>query len=241
MREAQPEMTIKTWSFSRISDFEKCKFLAKLKYLDKIPEPERPLRPGQTEHANDRGTRIHEAAELYVKDPNIQLVSELSKFEEDFKDLRQLYKDGKVILEQEWAINTDWVPVAWGSETAWCRAKLDAFVHVSSTHGRAIDYKTGKRFGNEIKHAEQTQLYQLLSFMRFPELESIRVELWYLDLGEKSEMTYTREQGLRFFENFNRRGLAMTTCEDFNPNPNVYSCKWCLYGPRGSGHCAVGV
>lgn len=234
---------ISTWSFSRLSDFEKCRFLAKLKYVDKIPEPPRPLKPGQTEHANDRGTRIHEAAELYVKDPNIELITELRRFQEEFAELRALYADGKVILEQEWAIDRDWTPVAWRSETAWNRAKLDAFVHTGETTGRAIDYKTGKKFGNEVKHAEQLQLYQLLSFMRFPNLEEVTVELWYIDQGpdHTTKMKFTRDQGLRFFKNFNERGIAMTSCSEFPPNPNAHSCKWCPYGPKGTGHCAVGV
>jgi len=234
---------ISTWSFSRLSDFERCRFLAKLKYVDKIPEPVRPLKPGQTEHANDRGTRIHDAAELYVKDPNIALIPELNKFAADFEELRALFAEGKVILEQEWAVDKDWVPVAWSSATAWNRAKLDAFVHTSPTHGRAIDYKTGRKYGNEVKHAEQLQLYQLLSFMRFPELEEVTVELWYIDQGpdHTTTMKFTKDQGLRFFKNFNERGLAVTTCTEFKPNPNAYSCKWCMYGPKGSGHCAVGV
>lgn len=243
MTEDPPEMAIKTWSFSRLTDFEKCKFLAKLKYLDKIPEPERKLRPGQTEHANDRGTRIHEAAELFVTDPDIALIPELSKFSDRLKELRALYQEGKVLIEQEWAIDSDWCPTAWNSNTAWNRAKLDVFVHISETEGRAIDYKTGKKYGNEVKHMEQLQLYQLLSFMRFPDLEKITVELWYIDQGPEfnTTMTFTREQGLRFFESFNNRGIAMTTCENFPPNPNIYSCKWCMYGPKGSGHCPVGV
>lgn len=232
---------LKTWSFSRMGDFEKCKYMAKLKYIDKIPEPPRPLKEGQSEHANDRGTRIHEAAEIYVKEPDVGLVPELKKFEDNFKNLKQLYQEGKVILEQEWAIDKDWQPAAWSSETTWCRAKLDAFVRLDESNGIAIDYKTGKRFGNEVKHGEQVQFYQLLSFLRYPELESIRVELWYLDLGEISAMTFTREQGIRFFEGFNKRGISMTTCEDFKPNPNKFSCQWCPYSPKRSGHCAVGV
>lgn len=234
---------ISTWSFSRLGDFEKCRFLAKLKYVDKIPEPQRPLPPGKLEHANDRGTRIHEAAELYVKDPNVMLITELKKFEDWFVELRKLHGEGKVIMEQEWAIDQDWVPTAWTSKTAWNRAKLDAFIRVTETHARAIDFKTGKKYGNEVKHAEQLQFYQLLSFMRFPELEKITVELWYIDQGPEhtTKMTFTRDQGIRFFKNFHERGLAMTTCTEFPPNPNVHSCKWCPYGPKGTGHCAVGV
>ena len=56
---------IKAWSYSRLADFEQCKLRAKLKYIDRIPEPARPLPPGKTEHANDRGTRIHDAGERF--------------------------------------------------------------------------------------------------------------------------------------------------------------------------------
>ena len=55
---------IVSWSYSKLIDFEKCKLLAKIKHLDKTPEPERPLRPGQTEHANDRG--IHKFLLVHI-------------------------------------------------------------------------------------------------------------------------------------------------------------------------------
>ena len=67
---------IKAWSYSRLVDFEQCKLRAKLKYIDRIPEPARPLPPGKTEHANDRGTRIHDAAERFVRG-GVELIPEL--------------------------------------------------------------------------------------------------------------------------------------------------------------------
>ena len=231
---------IKAWSYSRLVDFEQCKLRAKLKYVDRIPEPARPLPPGKTEHANDRGTRIHEAGERFVRG-GVELIPELKAFEAEFHDLRNKYKHGMVSLEGEWAVNKDWEPVAWGARDAWARIKLDAFVCLSRTHAVVIDYKTGRKFGNEIKHAEQTQLYQLAAFLRYPELETIDVELWYTDQDDLTHMKYTRSQGMRFFQNFNQRGIAMTSAEEFPPSPNVFACKWCPYGPRGTGDCDRGV
>ena len=231
---------IKAWSYSRLVDFEQCKLRAKFKYVDRIPEPARPLPPGKTEHANDRGTRIHDAAERFVRG-GVELIPELKPFEAEFLDLRNKYSHGMVSLEGEWAINKDWAPVAWGDRDAWARIKLDAFVRLSPTHAVVIDYKTGRKYGNEIKHAEQTQLYQLASFLRYPELETIDVELWYTDQDDLTHMKYTRQQGMRFFQNFNRRGIAMTTATEFPPSPNVFSCKWCPYGPKGTGDCDKGV
>jgi len=231
---------IKTWSYSRLTDFEQCKLKAKLKYIDRVPEPERPLPSGKTEHANERGTRIHEAAELFVKG-GVELIPELSAFKDEFTRLRELYAEGKVSLEGEWAVDKDWVPVAWNDRDVWARIKLDAFVRQSPEHAVVIDYKTGKRFGNEVKHAEQTQLYQLAAFMRYPELEKIDVELWYLDQDDLAHMKYSRTQGLKFFPRFDQRGKDITSATEFPPNPNAFSCRWCPYGPRGTGDCTKGV
>src|SRR5690348_7082441 len=118
---------LKTASYSRLVVFEQCKLRAKLAYIDKIPEPPRPLPPGKTEHANDRGTRIHEAAELYVRG-GVELVPELDSFRTEFGVLRALYAAGKVSVEGEWAVDRDWSPVAWNSSDVFYRLKLDSFV-----------------------------------------------------------------------------------------------------------------
>lgn len=231
---------IKAVSFSRLQDFETCKYRAKLKYIDRIPEPERPLPPGKKEHANDRGTRVHEAAELYVKG-GVELVPELIEFKDQFEELRRMHKQGVVTLEGEWAVTREWTPVAWGSSDAWCRMKLDAFVKTSEDTARVIDYKTGKRYGNEIKHTEQGQLYQLATFMRFPELNQIVVEFWYLDHGETDIKSYTREQGMQYFDKYNNRFTSVTECVDFPPNPNAFSCKWCPYKGNACEYGITGV
>ena len=232
-------MTISSWSHSKLGDFEKCKFLAWLKHDQKIPEPERPLKPGQTEHANDRGTRIHQHAEDYVTGKVDAQIPEMREFAQEFDHLRRLYPSGIVSLEGEWAVNRDWVPTDW--RTGWHRSKVDAIVLPNKHSAIVIDYKSGKRFGNEVKHAEQTQLYALNAVLRYPELEEVTTELWYLDVKELIAATFTRAQILRFKANFDRRGRALTECTDFPPNPNVYSCKWCQYGPWNGGQCQVGV
>jgi hypothetical protein len=230
--------TIDKVSFSRLQNFEKCKYMAKLMYIDKIPEPERPLPPGKTEHANDRGSRIHDAAEMFVRG-GVELIPELHKFAPEFEDLRALFEIGQVQLEGEWAVNHNWDPVAWGSSDAWCRMKLDALVlEEDGKSARVIDYKTGKRHGNEIKHTEQGQIYQLATFLRYPDIEEITVEFWYTDLGQTDRKVYSRVQGTQYFHKYNNRLLAISTCTDFPPNPNPFSCRWC---PYRDGACEYGV
>lgn len=234
---------IKSGSHTRLAKYEACPFSAKLAYLDKIPEPERPLPLGRTEHANDRGTRIHEAAEKYVQG-GVELIPELSKFRQEFLKARDLYAAGKASTEGDWAYDHDWGPVAWMSADVWVRIKCDLVVHRSTSDVVVVDYKSGRRFGNEIKHGEQVQLYVVATLLRYPKAKTVTSELWYIDQDELVSMTYTREQGLRFLPNFERRLTAMTTAEEFPPKPNVFSCRFCPYKPvskGGSGHCSVGV
>lgn len=251
---------LKSWSHSRLAEFEKCKFKVWLKNVERVAEPERPLPPGKMEHANDRGSRVHDECEQYVDGRSDYLPAEAERHFGCHLDLlRLLYAENKVSLEGEWGMDRNWEPTDWAK--AWHRCKLDAIVFLTglvphesqnrltgNTHmlGKSaivIDYKTGKKWGNEIKHGEQMQLYLLNSFLRFPELEHVRTELWYLDLGETTVQEMTRSQALHFKANFDRRGHAVTSCTKFPPNPNKFSCRWCMYGTfnGGTGHCTVGV
>lgn len=279
-----------SWSHSKLVDFEQCRFKAKLKHIDRIPEPERPLPPGKTEHANDRGTRIHDSCEQYVRGNINVLTPEADKYFGPQLDLlRVLYAEGLVSLEGEWGMSRDWEPHPWGGQwdeisaealadlgmepnikatklpprgrdqdiakvgkkfyiwvSPWLRLKLDALVFHDEKTATVIDYKSGKKFGNEIKHGEQLQLYQLTTFLRYPQLETIYAELWYLDQPDGNNITsikYTRPQGLKFRSNFDRRGSKLTNNTDWAPNPNRFSCRWCPYGPweGGTGDCSVGV
>jgi hypothetical protein len=174
----------------------------------KIPEPERPLPEGKLEHANDRGTRIHNNGELFVKGKG-KLGPELRKFfAAEYEALYRLYKEKKAFLEDEWGMTQEWEPCDFKAKDVWLRLKLDAMVRLTPREAVVIDVKTGRRMGNEIKHAEQVQLYQLVTFLRFPEIEIVHVELWYTDIDDFYTQTYTRDQGLRFKKKFNERGTS---------------------------------
>lgn len=271
-----------SWSYSKLGDFEKCKKYFWLKHDQKIPEPVRPLPPGKTEHANDRGTRIHTSCELFINGTNSELCPEADKhFGNQIALLREMHKDGLVSLEGEWGMNADWAPCGWSGdwveyqdvselglstkkvkalpdrpeydtvfqvskkffiyEPAWLRLKLDAMVMHDERTATVIDFKTGRKFGNEIKHAEQLQLYQLVTFLRYPQLETVHAELWYLDQDETTSQKFTRSAGLRYKDKFGKRGNAVISATEFPANPNKFTCKWCMYGPWGSGDCTVGV
>lgn len=275
-------MPISSWSHSRLATFEQCKYRAYLLYDQKVQEPERPLPPGKTEHANDRGTRVHQDCEDYVRGKTDVMPPEARKnFGPEMEDMRLWYREGIVSLEGEWGMNRNWEPCDWRGEwielpgvpagepfekvkalpqravtgqvyqvgrkffmwsPPWLRLKLDALVFETEYSAVAIDYKTGKKFGNELKHGEQLQLYQLVTFLRYPKLEEVTTELWYFDVDELTKKTLTRDQGLRFLRNWDKRGNALTTANTFPPNGNIHTCKWCFLGerPGGAGICKSG-
>ena len=242
---------IKAGSFSRLDVFSTCQYRAKLAFVDRIPEPDRGPGPltapdGSKEWHNDRGSRIHDLGEHYVSGVIQDFPSELSKFESAFNGLRTAYENqswtGQVQTEKLWCFDENWENCpddAW--DRIWMRIKIDCTVFHSPQEATIIDYKTGRKFGNEVKHAQQCNLYQLGAFIRYPELEHITTELWYLDLGETTSVEYSRDKGMKSFSLWNNKNLAMTSCEDFRPNPNIHNCKWCPYGPKRSGDCTVGV
>ncbi len=217
---------IRAWSFSRLSEFEMCAYRTKLKVIDRIPEPERELKKGQTEHANDRGTRIHELCEGFLRDKN-PLPLEAEKFREDFESLKTRFKAGKVSLEGEWGFDDEWQPCDY--KKAWLRVKCDAVAHLSSKHIAVIDYKTGRKHGNEIKHGEQVQLYALCAAIKYPEAETIDVELWYLDQDDLTHESKPANKWLYHLKPFNNRGRKMMNETKWKPNPNVFSCNYCPY------------
>lgn len=130
--------TIKSWSPTRLTDFESCAYKAKLKLIDKIPEPERPLPPGKTEHANDRGTRIHSEIELFVRGQG-PFPADVAVFKDELNNLATRYKNGTVSLEGEWGFDRNWQPCDYNG--AWLRMKCDAVVHLSPKHIVVIDFK----------------------------------------------------------------------------------------------------
>jgi len=235
---AQKPGLIKRVSFSRLIEFENCPYHTKLKIIDKIPEPERPLPPGKTEHANDRGTRIHNSCEMYVRGKE-ELPFEAAKhFRVEFEALKRHFKEGKVSLEGEWGFTKDWEPTGYNDDNVWLRVKCDAVVHLSKKRILIIDYKTGRKHGNEVKHGEQVQLYAVAAQILFPEVEELDVELWYLDQDDLTHERKSATKWLRHLKPFDSRFKRMSDARVFPPKPNTFSCRWCPY--RGNA-CKFGV
>ena len=225
---AQNNFTIKRVSFSRLAEFENCAWATKLKVIDRVPEPERPLPPGKTEHANDRGSRIHDECEKFVRGQG-PLPQEAKEFAQHFDALKGHFEAGRASLEGEWGFTVDWLPCDYNAPEVWLRVKADAVVWLSKKRAVVIDYKTGRKFGNEIKHAEQVQLYAMAVMIRCPDVEVIDVELWYLDQDELTHAQKPTTKWIRHLKPFDARFKRMSAAKTFKPAANKISCRWCPY------------
>lgn len=236
-------LRIHSGSYSRLQDFEACPYRAWLKYSAKIPEPSPP--PGK-ETPLDRGTRIHNDAELYVKGEK-PITEELMSFEEELHSLHVIYRTApdKIFLEEMWCYDSDYNPVEWNDwDNIWLRIKQDAVILKEDTV-ITVDYKSGKKKGSEIKHNDQLRLASVGAYFRFPETyETFTLENWYVDQDDLVSVTMTREEIAGLVEGYTKRLLAMTNAVQFEPRPSTVTCRWCPYktgkinkDQTGTGHC----
>jgi hypothetical protein len=198
--------------------------------------------------AADRGTQIHTEAENFVRGEG-DFTKHLAKFATYFDECRTLFFNNKMVIEENWGFTKDWMVTGWFDDNIWMRMKLDNFIDVATDDktgvvviGTATDYKSGKKFGNEVAHNQQGQIYVLGSFLRYPSLEVCNIDFKYLDHGLETRKTYTREKAMKFFPSWDKRLKAMTSATTFPPKPNKINCMWCPFGPnKGDGSCEWGV
>jgi hypothetical protein len=219
------------WSYSRWHDYQQCPLKAKLKYLDKITEPENP--------AMARGSAIHKLAEDYLKGVRRTLPKELKAFGEL---LRGLKKNKHLKVEESWAFDGKWGLASWFGKECWCRVKMDVasptLVGQVFKKLQVIDWKTGKL---NPEHQEQLGLYALAGLLQFPDVEEVETVLAYVDqpitIGVNPvTKTYTRQDLPALKKEWEKRVGPMMRDTKFAPRPND-KCRWCHYRASNGGPC----
>lgn len=222
------------WSDSYLNVWEKCKLWAFFRYVKRYPEVKGA--------AAGRGVDVHEVLEKVISAdrPSVQVPPEVASFTDELHVLHRYARGHYVDLEHKVAIDRQWMRASW--KEAWGRFVYDARVRFSKKEHLIIDYKTGRKDGNEIKHTHQGQRYMLAEIMTEPDVDLVHVEFWYTDANDLMTTTYTRAQGLKFFKHINEIALKATDPDqDWSPQPSAWACKWCPYRQDRGGQCKVGI
>lgn len=237
--------TITAWSFSRWKVYEECPLKAKLKFIDKIPEPSSP--------AMERGTAIHKRAEEYVSGTIRSAPAEIKSLKVQFKEIRDLNKSsgGKLTtIEDTWAFRRDWSRTTWNDwDGCWLRVKLD-MAHVDGNTVFVSDVKTGKFSKYNLgDYGLQLEIYGLAALLVHASIGKdleVKPRLLYVDHGvvhpepaSLDEIVYVPSDVPALKKAWEARVKPMLTDQKFAPKPNN-NCKWCAYRASAGGTCKFG-
>lgn len=234
----------KSWSYSRLVEWEQCPFRAAKKHLEKVKEPEGP--------ALARGRSIEAAVYDYVFKKRKDLPAEGQTFADELAALRKICRS--VMSNRELAVDRDWRPCAWDDWTnAWLRVKMDLLWASSRDDAftlpkkgdlvvaRAADLKTGRVYEDKV---DQVDLYKLVALLLPPGLmaptDISLGQLWYLDQGvtrpPDSWSCLVRSQATKAMKVWEKRVKPMLLDEAFIPRPGNH-CKYCHLSKTKGGPC----
>lgn len=221
---------VPTWSFSRLLDYEDCPYKVYLKSVEKAPDPSGP--------AAERGSLVHEHIENFIQGEHDNLLNvplkrgmkpcKLEPYAPIIERLREGWYADEVEVEGDWGFTRNWDETGFFAKDVWGRMKLDAIHFESKTSAHAFDWKTGRKFGNELKHGQQGLFYAFGAFMRYPQLEFIRTEFVYVDQNEAPlTNNYSRERAMLMRPMIEKRTNKLTTATEFPPKPSMNACRFC--------------
>ena len=224
--------TFHHWSWSQLTTYRTCPYQAYLRYLVHSPQP-----PRDAKDAAERGIRVHQSSEDFLN-KGTALCKELMPLEELYVSLIDAREAGaKVTAEKRDYFDKNWNVCEKGDH--WLVVIKD--ISVSGPMNLTIDLKTGRKFGNEVKHFEQTRLYSITEWCIDPNYDEYKAELWYADQVDVSEHTFVGEQLEHARSMLDFEVQHMMKDKIFQPRPSKAACKYCPFSPRGTGACPVGV
>lgn len=227
---------IKSWSWTRYSDYKQCPRKFKYKYIDKLKE--------EKSDALTRGAEIHDLIASYITGKIKQLPEELKAFATEFKALQREYKKKKFIVEDEWAYTSDWSATKWDDwNHVWLRMKLDCARPIGKGVLSVVDWKTGK-FRPSPQYEEQLELYAVAALAKFPDIDTVHPQLVYIDAEivhppSRDALKFTREDLPRLQVLWHERTRPMFTDKTHETNKSVL-CGWCAFRKVKGGPCEHG-
>jgi CRISPR/Cas system-associated exonuclease Cas4 (RecB family) len=206
-------------SHSSIKLYEQCPAKYKFIRIMHLKEP--------SGDAAERGKQIH--AELEQSLIGLTLLSPELTY---WHDYIETLKSKKVQPELELGIKRDWSPCSFSDPDAWLRGIIDIFT-IDGTTAYNADWKTGK----ERYYEEQLKLYAALVFAAYPAVETVNLDIIYVDLKKtQSYDAITRKEFPSLKLWIDNRIYRIEKDTIFAPRPE-YGCKWCHFRKDNGGPC----
>lgn len=207
------------WSYSKLKNFESCP--KKHYHVDLLKD----CREEDSQHLR-WGNEVHKAIAK-----RISLGSPLPEGMKGYENWcrRFLDKPGRILTEQQLAINKDFGACEWFASDAWYRAIADVLVLRDDLNvALAADWKTGKILEDSV----QLALMAACIFAHYPQITAVRTEFIWLKEGDdvSSREDFTREQMPTVWRNIWHRIEELEAAYNTTTYPAKpgYLCrKWC--------------
>lgn len=206
------------WSHSSLSGFDTCgRQYHEIKVLKNFQD--------KKNVASMWGDEFHKAAEKYLE-KGVVLPANMTPY----ADYLDKFKDrpGRMLVEQQYALNTKLAPCSFFDKDVWCRGIIDVLM-LNGNVAHVDDHKTGK---NRKKDMQQLIIFALLTFYHHPEIETVHAAFHWLQHKAIDSETFYRHQMPELWKRLMpvlsqyRRAFAVGV---FQPKPSGL-CK---------NHCAV--
>jgi hypothetical protein len=209
-------MIPKPWSHSALDDFKNCpRAFYEKKVAKSVVETK-----GE---ATLWGEEVHKHFEDFLAN-GVALPPEVAVHEPFLLRLLDLQHTVRYV-EEKIALNRQAQPCEFFAEDVWYRGVID-FGVINGEYARLIDHKTGKhhsKFG-------QLKLFALHTFIRYPQVQTIRCEYYWTQTMTLNGETYTRDQipqlWAKFIPDLKQYAQAFKT-DTWQPRESGLCRGWC--------------
>jgi len=218
-----PDTKAFSWSYSKLSLYEKCPAQYKYRYVQGLATPK--------SMAASRGSEIHASVENFL----LGKAKTVHEAAADYMGLFKELKSHKPLIEEKIAISDSWDVVPWAA--GWGRMVIDSY-YVEKKAVVMQEWKSGKMYDD---HEDQRNLYGTVTMLKHPETKTATVRTIYLDLGKAVKVEYTRDHVEDIIEDFDRRINFLKVDDEMSPRPGWY-CRFCPFSRMSSsgGPCKIG-
>lgn len=234
---------ITAWSYSRLTTWEECPFKAKMKFIEKVEEPEGP--------ALSRGRAMEDAVYAYLFKRGVTKVPPDGQlFADMLKALKKMASG--VLNNREMAFDRDWKPCDWKDwDRVYVRVKMDLLwlstsqdpfkppVSQKRSCIRVADLKSGRIYEDKL---DQLHLYLVSALClddgTLPMMPDVsQADMWYLDQGETRGKSMLRRDLPAAKAAWDERVAPMLADESFLPTPSFRCTRCYLSKKRNKGPC----